>query len=298
MATKNDKSNVTTTMQAPPTETALEAHDFGDDAGLGFDNTTGSDMVVPMIIVVNDKSKLIKNNQAKCGQLFVTGVGTAHDFLEVVPAITDHCYIEWTPRDAGGGFKGRHALESQVVKDTMSVAKSRVGKQTTMRRKTDGKLEPTGTELVEAFEIWLVLGDGEGKPNGYALMSCSSMKIGPYKQWITKLRHFQLPRPNSAGRQDVPLFANRTMLRVVDARRNQDEFKQPSFDPFTKSTDNKTPDLVASLLGPKHPMYLAGKELRDLVLAKKIAGDYSSTESEDQMASGSGGAADESAASF
>lgn len=276
-------------MTAPPETTALAEVDFGEDAGQGFENVSNADMILPLLIVVQDNTKSIPKEKAKGGQIFNTSTQRAADWVEIVPAVTDHCYLEWNPRDAGGGFRGRHALDSAVVKHTLGASQQRIGKHKTMRM-VEGKLVPSGTELVEAFEIWAVVGDGNGMPDGFALISCTSTKIRPYRQLTTKLRHFQVPRPGG-GKQDVPLFANRTIVRTVPDKNAKGDFFNFSFDPFTKGTPPLT-DLLASMVTGKHPMYMAGKELRQLVSDGKVSADYASTEDDSADA---GGAANEAA---
>lgn len=289
-ATENT-TTTTTALSAPPEHTEIEmAADFGEDAGAGFDNFGAGDMLIPQLVLVQDKAKAIKNGLAKARDILLTSTGQTFSQVEVVPAITDHCFVEWVPRESGGGFRGRHSLDSQIVKDTLSMAKQKVGKHATYVRNVDGKLVANGeTELIETFEVWCVIADN-GKPIGYGLFSCSSMKIKPYKVWTNRMRAFQIPSADGKGKQDVPMFANRTIVRVVDDKNQKGEFFNFSFDPYHPADTVKIKDaegkehvvertaLRASMLTPKSALYQAGKELRDLVLAKKVTADYAAAE--------------------
>lgn len=294
MATKDKKEDTTkaTAMTAPEANTALAEVDFGDDAGSGYENVSNADLIIPLIVIVQSNAKLAKDKVCEAGLLWNTSTQQGASQLEIIPAVTDHCYLEWVPRDDGGGFRGRHALSSEIVKTALAKSTQKIGKHPVYVKDGTGALVKKGTELVEAFEIWCIIGDGNGKPIGYALISCTSTKIRPYRNLVTRLRGFQVPRPGG-GKQDVPLFANRTLVRVVEEKNKKGEFFNYSFDAFTKGTGDVS-DLQASMLSPKHPMYIAGKELRNLVAEGKVAADYASTEDDsgDGHAAGGNEAAD------
>ena len=87
--------------------------DYGDHAGKGFENQTQDDVAFPFLTVLQGGEKGMEDVvDAKPGKLFNTITRQLYDQVELVPAITEHCYVEWVPREKGGGFVGVHALSA------------------------------------------------------------------------------------------------------------------------------------------------------------------------------------------
>src|SRR3972149_3423009 len=102
-ATKNgNKGAAPATAMTPPPETqAIEAFDYGDDAGQGFENQDMSDRKLPIIELLQSNSPEVAESKGKvyAGMFHNTVTGEFYEEVYFVPAITDHCWIAFVPRD-------------------------------------------------------------------------------------------------------------------------------------------------------------------------------------------------------
>lgn len=158
---------------------ALAAYDYGSMSGEGSEGTTPEDISIPFIALLQPLSPQVSGDSAIDG-------AKAGDFLNTVtneitpgkqgflfqPCYRDHCYIEWVPKDAGGGFVGRHELDSDVVRD--AIADNNGSKY--------GGLHVGNNELVETVYIYGLLLDETGtEVEGFAVLPCWSTKLKPLR---------------------------------------------------------------------------------------------------------------------
>ena len=122
---KEEKALVTT---APADVPAVSAVDFEGDAGVGFENMTSNDMAIPFLVILQSGSPQLKRGESKIegaseGDIFNTVTGDFYSGLEgifVIPCTYKKAYVEWTPRDAGGGFVRQHddaSIMNEASKD-------------------------------------------------------------------------------------------------------------------------------------------------------------------------------------
>lgn len=235
--------------------TEVAAVNYGEDASAGFENQTRADIAIPFINVLQALSPEIeKIDRAKAGMLYntVTEELISPDAgLTFVPATTDHCYVEWVPRDEGGGYKGQHVPSSELVKEAL--AKGSFGEIST---EYNEKGEPAGNDLVETFYVYGVLCDGD-TPIGMAVLAFSSTKIKVYKKFNTRLRTYMHPTPDG-GKANPPLFAHVERLSSFKDKNNKGEFYNFAISPANGTTAN-------SLLATDDARYQAAKDCRDMV---------------------------------
>lgn len=116
---------------------------------------------------------------AKAGMIMNTVTKELHTTLNAVMVKKDYQYVEWIPRDMGGGFVGVHAATSEVTKDAI---KANGGT-------SFGNLKVGDNDLVETFFAYIMQYDPDtAMPAGFGVISFSKTKIKPYKDWITSMR--------------------------------------------------------------------------------------------------------------
>jgi hypothetical protein len=246
--------------------TEVAFYEYGDDAGAGFENQTGADYSIPFIAVLQQMSPQCGDPRdggtegAKPGMLFNTVTGEIWDGregVEFVPGTTEHVFVEWVPREKGGGMVTRHAVDSDVVRN----ARARGG--------DFGKLKTSaGNDLIETFYVYGVI-CANGEPSERVVLAFTSTKIKIYKHWNTKVGFFMVPTKN--GKARPPLFSHLVKITSTKEKNNKGEFYN-----FTLSPANG--DVAKSLLRPDDSRYLAGKEVRDAVLAGQAQANYASQE--------------------
>lgn len=268
MATK--KKEETTELATVNEASVPAAFDYGSDIGAGYENQTSADQMVPFIEVLQGLSPACQGEDAKGrpGMLRNTATNDLYSGrtgVLFVPATTDHVWVEWRPRDAGGGLVGRHACDSDEVKAALARPRNEKGKV----------INAAGNEMVETFYLYGVLCEEDGTPTSPAVLSCYSTKIKPYRQLMTRLRTFQIP---VQGRKVCPpLFANLLRLTTREEKRTAGASYNLVFE---AANDN---NLAASLLRPDDARFEAAKALRESVLAgtAKASTESSKTADED-----------------
>jgi hypothetical protein len=180
---------------------ALAKTDFGEYAGKGFDNQTSNDMAIPFLgllqalspqLVVSDPKYI---DGAEVGGLFNTVTqGLMDNPTFIVPCETQNVYVEWVPRDNGGGFVGIHTIGSDVVEKAKAEATAFNELKT-----------PEGNDLMETFYIYaLQLEALDSKASVSPLvLAFSSSKIKVYKRLMTQLRTLKGKPPMFAFRLAV-----------------------------------------------------------------------------------------------
>lgn len=196
--------------------TAMVEHQgFEEFAGSGFENQTSDDYAIPFIHILQALSPILQErDELKQGMIINTVTGEAFDGktgIAFVPATTQHNYVEFKPRDAGGGFVGAHAVDDPMVLAAIK-ASSEFGKYTT----------PDGNELIETFYVYgiAVMDDGTTID---AVLAFSSSKIKKYKAWMTKAKTIQIPLTDGR-RIPAPLFAHRYRLKTVGEKNTKGNF--------------------------------------------------------------------------
>lgn len=262
--TKETRAEVTKTTASVP-----QSYDYGTDAGKGFENTKGSDLSIPFILVLQSNSPQVENSNpagAAAGKLLnsvTLELADGETGVPFLPCYREDKFIEWIPRTAGGGLVEMHAPESAIVKEAMGRAQSRFGKL-----RTTG-----GNDLVETHSVYgLTLTEDGERPTGFAVVSCSSTKIKPFRNWFTNMYMV-------AGRP--PLFAHRAVIRTVKQKNSKGVFYNFEFRPLRGST-------LASMIDPRTQTELltAARQFREMVESGKARANFATQQAEHEREPG------------
>lgn len=249
---------------------------YSDYAGAGFENQTSDDYSIPFLQILQALSpQLQENDSLRQGMILNTVTGEVWDGkkgIAFVPATTQHVYVEWKPRDAGGGFVGIHEVNSDLVNHAKA-ASSEYGKYNT----------PDGNELIETFYVYGIALDDDGNASE-AVLAFSSTKIKKYKGWMTKAKTIQIPLPDGR-RIPAPLFAHRYRLKTVSEKNNKGQFF--NWDAITFDGENAQ---QARLL-PDDPLFQSAVNIKSMIEQGKARAAYESQApgSADEEAHGAGG---------
>ena len=290
---------------------ALAVSQYGDDAGGGFENQSQQDRSMPFLQVLQTGSPQCKPRDPKqiqgatAGMVINTVSGKLYDgergFI-LIPSFTEHVFVEWVPRDDGGGFVGRHTIDSEIVAQARARTRDR-------RLKTpDGKHDlvetfyvyglvfdiPEGVDLRKGFvpiSELIDLQDGIVDP---VIVPFTSTKITPYKHINTQIGMFRipgLPHPQCLPPMwAFPLWATTKLeerpagssfnyaFKFAGGPRIEKELLLPRF---------RAPD-------EEFPIYTACRGLRDAVKQGMVKVDFSKQQVDDAAAGGGGkGGADD-----
>ncbi len=207
-----------------PSANALALNDqYADFAGAGFENQTSDDYSIPFISILQALSPQVAENAAlRQGMLINTVTGEIFDGtkgIAYVPATTQHLFVEWKPRDQGGGFVAVHQPGSDVVKASQANAQERGASFGDFKT---APYDKTSNELIETFYVYGVAIADDGS-SIEAVLAFTSMKIKKYKGWQTKAKTIQIALPDGR-RIPAPLFAHRYRLKTVQEKNTKGSF--------------------------------------------------------------------------
>lgn len=260
MAAKTAK-DAGTVMTAPADEkkTAVMQYDAAD-LGAGFEGTTADDFVLPFVRPLQKMSPECDQDKGEYidGARSGTFLNTATKELTpgdtgfaFVPVHRTHQFLEFVPRDQGGGFVARFEPDDAKVVEAIN----KIGGRAL------GKI-PFGddNELVETFNVYgLQIGpDGEARA---IVIPFSSTQIGTYKEMMTKLDLLRVTVPG-VGRKQLPMFASR--MRVTTAFR---ENKKGSWHLMQIGFDG--PDAESARLPQDSQLYQEAKAFRSQIMSGK-----------------------------
>lgn len=241
------------------------AYDYGEDVGAGFDEMDQSDYAVPFIAILQSTSPQLKKGDgryikgAEEGQLLNTSTNEVLAEIVFVPAHREHLFGEWVPRDAGGGFRGRHAVDSAVVAE----AQARWSADDNPKKRFGKLKSQEGNDLVETFYLYGVMVDSD-KNALPALIAFTSTQLRNYKGWMTRARNVRIKGSN----QELPLFAHRYRLTTKSEQNELGSWMGWKVD-FDGANANE------ARLAPDDPVYEAARSIRVMAKGGKLRVDES-----------------------
>jgi len=248
--TSDESAVATTAGNAVSTEVDYSAY-----GGSGFENQDNSDIQVPFLRILQALSPEVKSVEkggiegAEVGKLFNTVTQECYDEVLFVPATTQHLYNEWIPVDDGGGFVGSYDVLDKMVVDAQADAKAKDLPFGTLKT-------ADGHDLVETFDVYGILVAENSEPMP-CIVSFTSSKIKVYKKWMSSIRMFVLNTPNGKIKPD--LFAHLTKITTVDEKNKAGQ----EYSNFKLTPANGK--LLDSLLGSDHELFLAGRDMHQMV---------------------------------
>ena len=92
-------------------------------AGLGLENVTNDDITIPRLAIIQSGSPQRKKKDEKYiegadeGMIFNTVTNTLYpESLEIIPCGFRKTYVEWVPREKGGGLVAVHDMKPDGTK--------------------------------------------------------------------------------------------------------------------------------------------------------------------------------------
>lgn len=237
----------------PTKTTAVTRYEgYAELEGAGFTDQHGEDLLIPFIDVLQPLSPQLETIKgAKPGMLFNTVTEELYTDLTFVPATRDWNFVEWIPREKGGGFVAVHAPASDIVREARANAES------------FGKYRHKGNELQETFYLYVILADFS-----MAVLPFRSTKIRPYKTLMTRLRTLQVV--SGDRRVNPPLMAYRLKLSTVKQKNEKGTW-------FNFKIDPDADTLLDCLIEPANPLFTQANELRLMVEKGRATAAYEST---------------------
>lgn len=182
--------------------------DAGEGAAFSAD-----EMQIPFVRLLQALSPQLNKKKAEyidgasSGDAFNNVTGQYWDGeqgLTVIPCYQTTKYLEFTPREMGGGFRGEIKPNNPVLQQTT--------------RSGSKEILPNGNELVKSDQHFCLIVDEDG---GFqpAVIDMKSTQLKVSRRWKTQIAMQKVTLPN--GSVTPPVFATMWKLRSVEESNDQ-----------------------------------------------------------------------------
>ena len=174
-------------------------------AGRGLENVSNDDITIPRLAVVQAGSPQRKKKDEK----YIEGAEEGHIFntvsnklystegITVIPCGYRKSYVEWVPRESGGGLVAIHDMKPEGTTVDPKTKKSFLGEN----------------QIVDTAEHFILIkGDDSWEP---AILTMTSSNLGVSRKWNTLLK---MKKINIKGQMvDPPSFLYMFKLATINA---------------------------------------------------------------------------------
>jgi len=192
-----------------------------ETAGEGIDYDT-SELQIPFLRLVQAMSPQLKKTDPKyiegCsqGDMFNTVTGQYWDGEEgvtIIPCYQETKYLEFVPRDSGGGFVGEISPDNPVIRQA--------------KREGNKEILPSGNELVKSDQHYCIVLDKDIPTLAILDMKVSQLKVS--RRWKTQIAMLKIK--NKKGELVVPsVYANMWKFKSVEESNDQGTFFNWTFE--------------------------------------------------------------------
>jgi hypothetical protein len=180
--------------------------------GAAFDS---SEMQIPFVRILQAMSPQLKKREAEYiegseqGDMFNTVTKqhwTGEDGITVIPCYQTTKYLEFTPRDQGGGFRGEIPATDAVLQRT--------------ERQGAKEMLPNGNELVKSDQHYCLVVEADGTYQPVVIdMKSSQLKVS--RRWKTQIAMQKIKHPKTGAMITPPLFATQWKFTTVEESNDQ-----------------------------------------------------------------------------
>ena len=180
--------------------------------GAAFDS---SEMQIPFLRVLQALSPQLNKKKAEyiegasSGDMYNTVTNEHFDGeagVVVIPCFQTTKYLEFTPREQGGGFRGEIPASDPILKRT-----DRMGAK---------EMLPNGNELVKSDQHYclVVMPDGSFQP---VVVDMKSTQLKVSRRWKTQIAMQKMQHPKTGQLITPPVFATMWKLTTVEESNDQ-----------------------------------------------------------------------------
>lgn len=189
-----------------------------EDAGAGFENADRDSYAIPFLVVLQTNSPQCDDDSdahikgARPGMFMNTATMETFDGkkgVELVPAHFARRFVEWAPRDSGGGFRGEHRAEDVNTNE--------------LERDDAGRfVNDDGNYLMDTRYHYCVMITDDGPIS--LLFALSSTQIKKSKGWMSRMSNLKLT--NKAGKKFTPaMFSHAYLVTTVSESNEKGSWK-------------------------------------------------------------------------
>ena len=157
-------------------ETAVSTVMFEEDANIGLESIGKDDLAIPFLTILQSNSpQLTEDKSLRPGMVYDTVLKKGFEEVLVVPCNYEKQYVEWTPREQGGGLIATHS-NMDGIELLKSCKKDDKGKD----------ILPNGNLLVPTAVYYVVYMSEEldgDMPSSKAIISMTSTSLKKSRRW-------------------------------------------------------------------------------------------------------------------
>ena len=204
----------TTTGVSGTNVTTYIPDEFEDFAGMGLDQVRTEDMSIPFLRVLAQLSPQVNKRDgayvqgAEAGMIYDTVANEVFDGeagILVVPCYYNRRYVEWKPREKGGGYVNAYDVDDPI-------------QNTTYRDDRGNDVLPNGNYLANTAQFFVLRMDASGLPQR-CLLTMTSTQLKKARKWITQMQSRTAMGKN--GMFTMPTMSQVYRLRTVEQRNDK-----------------------------------------------------------------------------
>lgn len=222
---------------------------FEEDGGLGQENMSKDDYVIPRLKILQALSDQINTiDGAKSGMIIDSveeSLIAGDTGLMVLPIAYAKIHLEWQPRKAGGGLAGVHKADYDLSQCTRNDRGEYINKD--------------GNTIMPAAEYYVYVIKEDGTYSPYAL-SMHGSQIKKSRKWNTMINQLRLPKSQGEGTFNPAMFYRSYKLETVPESNDQGNWFG------WKISGDKT---VTEIDGGTQ-MYMDAKAFRDQIVSGEV----------------------------
>ena len=182
---------------------------FEDFAGAGLEDVSADDLSVPFLRILAQLSPQVNKRDgayiegAEAGMIYNTVANEAYSGEEgilVVPCYYNLRYVEWKPREKGGGYVGSYDADHKIV-------------STTYKDDRSGKdILPNGNVLEKTAQFFVLMLHPEMGPQR-CLITMTASQLKKARKWVTQMQ--SLTAKGSRGVFTLPMMSQVYRVKSV-----------------------------------------------------------------------------------
>lgn len=258
--------------ETPPqaASSALVAYDFGDEAGGGMENIDRDEIRIPFLIVLQTNSPQCKPVEAGgipnavAGMIYNTSSGALYagkNGIPFVPAKRDYNFIEYVPRDAGGGLVTIYDKHDPNV-EALRAKQGKFGKLKTAN----------GNEIVQTMYIYGMFAPEQGSAFP-AIIPFKSTQIGKYQRFVDRMNNEKYQQPDGSMKP-AALWMHRWRLTTNYEKNKKGEFYGWGLRLDTLRPDGSEENIRNCILKASDPLRQAAKAFNTSIDSGAAKADY------------------------
>ena len=178
------------------------------ELGTGLEHLTQDDTTVPYLTILQALSPQLNKNDGKHiqgaeqGNLYNTGLGDVHDGDEgiiVVPCYYEKRYVEWQPRESGGG-----KIDDHMSRDILAECTKNDRGQFVLQN---------GNYIAETANFYVMICSEDESQWSEAVIAMSSSQLSKAKKWVMQLKTRKVQ--HNGQMVDAPMFMYKYRVKTV-----------------------------------------------------------------------------------